>query len=158
MVKGFMDAIYAFRFTDLMAKPFTRWKAYHMGIIDDKGNLLKKPDTPREKAQYTKFHAVIRNLKQTIQKVGGNTTTVALAVKSGWQAMTEVYGDYDWSQMPMVESDSDLEKLRSIVEEMTAGDSGGDPEAIAKGETSGSVTGKGPSTIGKKKKESKEKG
>lgn len=39
-----------------------------------------------------------------------------------------------------------------INEEMVAGDSGGDPAAIAAGEKSGSITGPGPTTNQPKKK------
>jgi hypothetical protein len=42
--------------------------------------------------------------------------------------------------------------MMDINESVVAGDSGGDPEAIAKGETSGSVTGKGPTTVDPNKK------
>lgn len=39
--------------------------------------------------------------------------------------------------------------------EMVAGDSGGNPTDIAAGKTSGDVTGKGPETLGKRKRKTK---
>lgn len=37
----------------------------------------------------------------------------------------------------------------NLKEDMTAGDAGGNPEKIAAGETSGSITNRGPSIVGK---------
>lgn len=157
-IKGMMDAVYALRFTNLMARPFHRWKAYEYGILDREGNVLRKPETVLEKSHYTKFHSVVRKLKQQIQKVSGSTLTQWIAIRNGWKTFTEQYGEYDFSDIPLLEgleslqSRNDLIKLKRIVEEMTAGDSGGSVQNIATGVTSGPVTGKGPTTIGKKKK------
>lgn len=146
--KTVMDAVYAYRLATLLGKSFAKWEAHKLGIIDDQGNVLRRPETPKEKSHYTKFHSMVRSLKQTIQKFSGGFGTTALAVKMGWNAIIKEYGEPDLSRMPLVECecDSDLHKLI----EMVGGDCGGDANAIASGSKSGSITDKGPSSLKKK--------
>ena len=42
--------------------------------------------------------------------------------------------------------------LKQLVEEVVAGDAGGNPQNIAAGTNSGAIVNKGPEVIGKKKK------
>ncbi|ADQ52730.1 gp61.1 conserved hypothetical protein [Aeromonas phage PX29] len=144
-----MDAVYAYRLATLLGKSFAKWEAHKLGIIDDQGNVLRKPETPKEKSHYTKFHSMVRSLKQTIQRFSGGFGTSALALKMGWNAIIKEYGEPDLSMMPLTECEenSDLHKLI----EMVGGDCGGDATAIATGAKSGSVTDKGPDNMGKKK-------
>ena len=151
--KTIMDVVYAYRLATLLGKSFSKWEAHKLGIIDDQGNVLRRPETPREKSHYTKFHSMVRSLKQTIQRFSGGFGTTALAVKMGWNAVIKEYGEPDLSRMPLVEceEDSDLHKLI----EMVSGDCGGDATKIATGEKSGSVTDMGAGQtkkIDKKKK------
>lgn len=149
-IKGAMDAYYASRFSTLMGQRWTQWDAYKRGIIDAKGNVIKKAETPREKASYTRFHAMVRSLKQSIQKFGGEAATTAIAAKAGWDTITEAYGKYQFEDS-LVENfeKTDLDYLR---EAMVAGDHGGNADDIASGKNSGPITGKGPEILGKKKK------
>ena len=46
------DIVYAFRFLKLLVTPFNKTKAFELGIIDEKGKVLKKAaerKTPEEK-------------------------------------------------------------------------------------------------------------
>ena len=45
-----------------------------------------------------------------------------------------------------------------LKEDMTVGDAGGNPEKIAAGETSGSITNRGPSVVGKEKRKKEKDG
>ncbi|ADM79983.1 hypothetical protein phiAS5_ORF0140 [Aeromonas phage phiAS5] len=152
--KTVMDAVYAYRLATLLGKSFRKWEAFKLGIIDDQGNVIRRPETPKEKSHYTKFHSMVRSLKQTIQKFSGGFGTSALAVKMGWNAIISEYGEPDMSRMPLTECEESSD-LHTLIE-MISGDSGGDATAIATGEKSGSVTSKGPSNMGKKKVEKKE--
>jgi len=57
----------------------TNWEdmpAFKYGIIDEKGNLLKKTSklkTKEEKEAFTLFHRLIFNLKRLIQKLPGGS-------------------------------------------------------------------------------------
>ena len=74
------DLFYAFRFLKLLVTPFNKTKAYTLGIIDDKGKVLKRAKQrtkPEEKAAYTVFHRLVFNLKRLIGKVPGGRSVVA---------------------------------------------------------------------------------
>ena len=74
------DLFYAFRFLKLLVTPFGKTKAYELGIIDDKGKVLKRAKQrtkPEEKAAYTVFHRLVFNLKRLIGKVPGGRSVVA---------------------------------------------------------------------------------
>ena len=74
------DLFYAFRFLKLLVTPFEKTKAYKLGIIDDKGKVLKRAKErtkPDEKASYTVFHRLVFNLKRLIGKVPGGRSVVA---------------------------------------------------------------------------------
>lgn len=45
-----------------------------------------------------------------------------------------------------------VKQLKQLVEEVVAGDAGGNPQNIAAGTNSGAIVNKGPEVIGKKKK------
>lgn len=45
-----------------------------------------------------------------------------------------------------------VKQLKQLVEEVVAGDAGGNPQNIAAGTNSGAIVNKGPGVIGKKKK------
>lgn len=74
------DLFYAFRFLKLLVTPFQKTKAFKLGIIDEKGKLLrraKERTKAEDKAAYTVFHRLVFNLKRLIGKVPGGRSLVA---------------------------------------------------------------------------------
>ena len=81
------DNFYAIRLSRLIQLDFTDWSAYEEGIIDDKGKVIKKPSSPSERASWTKFHVIARNLKRMMATVpGGNS---ALRYGLGYVLLTK---------------------------------------------------------------------
>ena len=67
-----IGAFTVFKFIKLMSTPFTQMKAYKYGIIDSKGNFLKKSEDLKktnELQSVDMFHRLIINLKKIIEKV-----------------------------------------------------------------------------------------
>lgn len=149
-VKGTMDTVYALRLARLLGMSFHKWEAHKLGIIDDQGNVLKRPSTPIEKSNYTKFHSMVRSLKQTIQKYTGSAGSMSMSAKMGWNAIIREYGEPKLDEMDL--SMISESKALSTIVEMIAGDSGGDEIKISTGEKSGDVVGAGSGGIPKKKK------
>jgi hypothetical protein len=147
MIPKIADTVYAVKFIRLMQKSFTEWGAYKHSIIDEKGNLIKLPKTPEEKKAYTPFHASIRAMKRIMNTVPGLNTLATMATT--WSAVASRYG--------LNEHEQEIFDALPLFEEMVAGDSSGDPVAIASGETSGAITNKGPDVIGKTVKRKKKK-
>ena len=74
------DLFYAFRFLKLLVTPFEKTKAFELGIIDDKGKVLKKASQrtkPEQKSAYTVFHRLVFNLKKIMAKAPGGKSVVA---------------------------------------------------------------------------------
>ncbi len=66
------DYYLVYRFVKALVTPFKKTKAYKLGIIDEKGNILKKMkdlETPAEKQAYGRFERMIWNLKKVLHKV-----------------------------------------------------------------------------------------
>jgi len=63
------DTYYALRFLRLLTTPWKKTNAYKAGIIGDKGQLLKKPETSEEKSVYNVFHKLVYNLKRLLTKL-----------------------------------------------------------------------------------------
>ena len=67
-----VNAFTVFKFIKSMITPFTSMDAYRLGIIDAKGNFLKKQgelETNAERAASSMFNRLIINLKKIIAKV-----------------------------------------------------------------------------------------
>lgn len=142
--KTVSDSIYAYRFIRLMQKKFSEWEAFKTGIIDDKGNVLRRPKTDEEKSSYTPFHGAVRSLKKMVSAVPGASTWATIS--GSISAIGARFGMSE-SDIQMVQAD-----YQYLYEAMVAGDSGGNPTNIASGTTTGAVVNAGPEVIGKKKK------
>ena len=63
------DFFYALRFLRLLTTPWKKTSAYELGIVDENGKKLKKPETSEEKSAYNVFHKLVYNLKRLLKKV-----------------------------------------------------------------------------------------
>ena len=73
----FGDTFFALRFLRLLTTPWKKTNAYKYGLIDEKGNKIKEPETPKEKSVYNIFHRLVFNIKKLINKLPLGKTTLA---------------------------------------------------------------------------------
>jgi hypothetical protein len=69
---GMVDAFIAYKFIKILTTPFEESDAYKLGIIDEKGTILKKRKelkSGEEKKAYTIIHTLVWNLKKILVKV-----------------------------------------------------------------------------------------
>jgi hypothetical protein len=71
------DFVYALRFLRLLTMPWRKTEAYKQGIIDNKGNKLKKPETSKEKNAYNTFHKLVFNIRRLLGKIPFGKSTIA---------------------------------------------------------------------------------
>jgi hypothetical protein len=80
-----IDLFVTYRFLKLLTTPFEKTDAFKFGIIDDKGNRIKKPksslpavdlNTTEMKNSYTILHKLVFNIKKLFEKVPGLRTKV----------------------------------------------------------------------------------
>ena len=82
-----IDAVIAYRVLKLLVTPFKKTQAFKLGIIDDRGKVLKKSrdiSDPKERNAYTLLIRFVFNLKRILQKVGikgplGSSAAAAIA-------------------------------------------------------------------------------
>ena len=67
----FVDNILAYRILSMLVKNFKDTQAYKLGLIDEKGKLIKKPSTSKEKDAYTYLHKLVFNMKKIINRLPG---------------------------------------------------------------------------------------
>lgn len=70
----FVDNVIAYRILSMLVKNFKDTQAYKLGIIDDKGKVLKKASslkTSKERDAYTYLHRLVFNMKRIINKLPG---------------------------------------------------------------------------------------
>ena len=71
------DLVYTLRFLRLLTTPWIETNAFKLGLIDDTGKKLRKPQTEKEKSAYNTFHRLVFNVKKLIEKVPGGKTKIA---------------------------------------------------------------------------------
>jgi len=80
-----IDLFVTYRFLKLLTTPFEKTDAFKLGIIDEKGNRVKKPKstqpavelaTVEQKNAYTILHKLVFNIKKIFSKVPGLRTKV----------------------------------------------------------------------------------
>ena len=82
-----IDAVIAYRVIKLLVTPFNKTNAFKLGIIDEKGKVLKKSrdiSDPKERNAYTLLIRFVFNLKRILSKVGirgplGSSAAAAIA-------------------------------------------------------------------------------
>ena len=82
-----IDALVAYRVLKLLVTPFNKTKAYALGIIDEKGKVLKKSREIKDQQERNAYTLLIRfvfNLKRMLSKLGirgplGSAAAAAIA-------------------------------------------------------------------------------
>lgn len=73
---SFSNTIVAYKILKDLTKPYNEFEAYDLGIIGDKGELLKSPNTSTERSSYDAYTKMILNLRRILQRFIGTNPTV----------------------------------------------------------------------------------
>lgn len=87
LTESVVDIYVAYKFVKILSQPWTSTDAFKLGIINDKGKILKKRKnlkTGEEKAAYTIFHTLIWNLKKLLDKLPPGRTRIGSFVAALW--------------------------------------------------------------------------
>lgn len=82
-----IDAFVAYQFIKLLSTPWKETEAYKLGIIDEKGKILKKSrqlKTREEKAAYTMIHRLVWNVKRLLDKLPAGQTRIGSFSTALW--------------------------------------------------------------------------
>lgn len=111
-----VDAYLVYQTVKRLTTPFKNWDAYKAGIIDDKGNVLKKRSslTSQEQEVWGYFDILTANLKKILSKLPGGSSRLATIAAAAY-----LLREHKESSQPL-----DEEKLKnyvsSLVEEAPA--------------------------------------
>lgn len=78
-----VDLFLVYNFISRLVTPYDQWDAYKLGIIDDKGKVLRKRstlNTDEERKAWGYFDILANNVKKIIQKLpGGESKLISYA-------------------------------------------------------------------------------
>lgn len=75
-----LNTYMVYQFVRKLVTPFTQMPAYHLGLIDEKGDFIKTPETQEEMNAATPFDILVINLKRLLGRLpGGNTRLASFA-------------------------------------------------------------------------------
>ena len=133
MASPAIDAFITFRFLKLLVTPFNKTEAFKLGIIDERGKVLRKYKTLErieERQAYTILHRLVFNVKKLIEKVPGGKSRLA-SYAAALFLIKEHVAEYQDSDGKLLEKefykylkDNDLieEESNEIKEEIAFGD------------------------------------
>lgn len=78
------DTVYALRFLRLLTTSWKDMNAYKLGIVDENGKRIRKPETSEEKSVYTYFHRLVFALKRLLNKLPFGKTKLASYAAALW--------------------------------------------------------------------------
>jgi len=87
LTESVVDIYVAYKFVKILSQPWTDTDAFKLGIISDKGKILKKRKhlkSGEEKAAYTIFHTLIWNLKKLLDKLPPGRTRIGSFAAALW--------------------------------------------------------------------------
>jgi len=82
-----MDIVLIYKFIKLLSKPFSEWDAFKLGIIDERGNILKSRkslSTLAERRAFGLFENMVRKLKMLLEKIPGGKSNIASYAAALW--------------------------------------------------------------------------
>ena len=133
MASRAIDAFITFRFLKLLVTPFDKTEAFKLGIIDNRGKVLRRYKTLErieERQAYTILHRLVFNVKKLIEKVPGGKSRLAsyaaalFLIKEHVAEMNDSDGELLEKEFYKYLKDNDLleEEDNEIKEEVAFGD------------------------------------
>ena len=87
MIGAAVDLWMVYSFIRRLITPFSEWEAYKLGIIDERGNILKKRRELRlqpEVRAFGVFDILVLNLKKLLEKLPAGQTRLASYAAALW--------------------------------------------------------------------------
>ena len=87
MLGGAMNLYFIYKFLRILTTPFASTDAFKLGIIDEKGGILRKKRTLlkiEEKEAYTMMHRLVWKLKRLMEKVPFGKSRLASYAAALW--------------------------------------------------------------------------
>jgi hypothetical protein len=132
MASPVVDLVLIYQFLKRLTTPFTETDAYKLGLIDENGKKIKKPQTREEDRAYGYFDRLVFNIKKLIEQLPGGKSKLASYAAALFlireSATQKEYTDTEIAQ-GLYEAMEELEKttqknLRNLIEDAPANATG----------------------------------
>ena len=114
VVGGALNVFFIYKFLRILTQPFDETDAFKLGIIDEKGKILKKHKklkTTEEKDSYTLMHRLVWKLKRLMEKIPFGKSRLASYAAALWLIKEEKTFDVqDTLSVPLKEARENFEK------------------------------------------------
>ena len=87
LVGGALNLYFIYKFIRILTTPFASTDAFKLGIIDEKGKVLKKHSklkTEEEKEAYTIMHRLVWKMKRLMEKIPFGKSRLASYAAALW--------------------------------------------------------------------------
>lgn len=127
------DLILIYQFIKRLTTPFNQTEAFKLGLIDEKGKLIKKPQTSEEKAAYGYFDRLVFNIKRLLGKIPGGESRLGSFAAALWLVKESKDAERDIDEIELQEElqetmtmlqESKSKTLRDLFEEAPANATG----------------------------------
>lgn len=119
MTNTVVDTYLIYQFLKRLTTPFKDTDAYKLGIIDDKGRVLKKRSqlTPEESESWGFFDIMVNNMKKILAKVPGGSSKMGLYAASAllFKEHNNLVGKTDYEMMRLFEQKLTEENPANVV-------------------------------------------
>lgn len=92
-----VDTYFLYAFLRKLTTPFNKTKAFELGIIDEKGKVLRRRSqlrTTEERSAFTIFDTLVFNLKKLIERLPFGRTRLASYAAALWLLKEEQFVEY----------------------------------------------------------------
>ena len=124
MSSPLIDNLVAFRILKMLVMPFKDTAAYHLGIIDEKGKVIRKMatlGTTAEREAYNYLTRLVFGLKKLINRLPGGENRLKTLVAALWLVKEQYHNDTKFTNTVLQEKFDELIKMMdnrvSLVEE-----------------------------------------
>jgi hypothetical protein len=123
-----VDYQFVYKMIQNLIAPFTSWKAYKAGIIDEHGNILVHRDDFHSREQHEAFtllDQLMLNIKKMLAKLPPSQTTKLMNINTALWMIRETNCDFDITAAQVAElTEKFSQNLPLLSESMTAGAGG----------------------------------
>lgn len=119
-IKTAMSTMATYNFIRELTRPWKEMRAYELGIIDDKGTILKKArelKTTEERESYTLFHRLAWNIKRMLEKLPGGSSKFASYAAAAW--LLKENQDKIYQEIFTLFDHNEISAARLMLEEVT---------------------------------------
>lgn len=118
MIPNALVTYMTYRFATNLSKPFKEWPAYEMGLIDEKGVVLRKAKTSEERAAMNAANNLVRKIKRILLHFTRDNRMLNFIIAA--YLVKESSRDADQSKFfEMVDSEFDCNEKESLFEIVT---------------------------------------